>query len=93
MHLRPMGSHDGLLRGYRRAGLAAYAYGAHPAHVMVGAAARMRQRPRLLAGINYLAGWTLAAIRRAPRAEPELRRQVRRENIARWRSVRLGGST
>jgi glycosyltransferase involved in cell wall biosynthesis len=92
VHLRPMGSHDGLLRGYRRAGLAAYAYGAHPAHVMAGTLARMRGRPRVLGGLHYLAGWTLAAIRRAPRAEPDLRRQVRRENVARLRSVRLGGS-
>ncbi len=92
VHLRPMGSHDGLLRGYRRAGLAAYAYGAHPAHVVAGAAARMRDQPRLLAGINYLAGWAFAAARRAPRAEPELRRQVRSENVARLRSLRLGGS-
>jgi glycosyltransferase involved in cell wall biosynthesis len=90
VHLRPMGSHDGLLRGYRRAGLAAYSYGAHPMHVVAGAAARMRQRPRLLGGIHYLAGWTIAAVRRAPRAEPELRREVRRENIARLRSWRLG---
>jgi biofilm PGA synthesis N-glycosyltransferase PgaC len=42
VHLRRMGSQDGLLRGYRRAGRAAYAYGAHPLQVLAAAAVRMR---------------------------------------------------
>ena len=52
----------------------------------------MRERPRVLGGVHYMAGWCLAAARRVPRAEPELRRHVRRENIARLRSLRLGDS-
>jgi poly-beta-1,6-N-acetyl-D-glucosamine synthase len=87
IHLRRMGSHDGLLRGYRRAGWAAYAYGAHPAHVLLAGGARLRERPWILCGLHYMLGWTLAALRREPRAEPELRRYVRRENLARIRSL------
>jgi glycosyltransferase involved in cell wall biosynthesis len=83
IHLRRTGSHDGLLRGYRRAGLAAYIYGAHPLHVLLAGANRMRDRPALLCGLHYLAGWMLAALRRTPRAEPELRGFIRREQ--RWR--------
>ncbi len=80
IHLRRMGSHDGLLRGYRRAGLAAFAYGAHPLHVLAAGVNRMCDRPLLLCGLNYLVGWALAALRRVPRAEVELRRFVRRED-------------
>jgi hypothetical protein len=87
IHLRRMGSHDGQLRGLRRAGLSAWAYGAHPAHVLLAGAARMADRPRVLCGLHYLAGWALAAVRRAPRAEPELRRFVARENLARIRGL------
>jgi glycosyltransferase involved in cell wall biosynthesis len=87
LHLRRMGSHDGLLRGFRRAGLSAYAYGAHPAHVLLAGAARMADRPRVLCGAHYLAGWGLAALRGAPRAEPELRAFVARENLGRIRAV------
>jgi hypothetical protein len=87
VHLRRTGSHDGLLRGYRRAGLAAYVYGADPLHVLLAGAQRMRDPPRLLCGLNYLAGWTLAALRRSPRAEPELRRFVRREHRRRMQGL------
>jgi hypothetical protein len=91
VHLRRMGSHDGLLRGYRRAGLAAYAYGAHPIHVLLAGIDRMRERPVALAGLNYLLGWAAAAARRVPRAEPELRAYVRSENKRRIRALlRLG---
>ena len=85
LHLRRMGSHDGVLRGFRRAGLAAWAYGAHPLHVLGAAVARMAERPRLLCGLHYLAGWAMAAARRAPRAEPQLRRFVRDEHRRRLR--------
>jgi glycosyltransferase involved in cell wall biosynthesis len=88
VHLRRMGSHDGVLRGYRRAGLAAYAYGAHPLHVLLAGIDRMRETPRVVAGLNYLAGWLMAMIRRVPRAERELRRHVRAENRQRLRRLR-----
>jgi hypothetical protein len=85
LHLRRMGSHDGILRGFRRAGLAAWAYGAHPLHVLGAGVVRMSEWPRLLCGLHYLAGWALAAARRAPRAEPGLRRFVRDEQRRRLR--------
>jgi len=73
IHLRRMGSRDGVLRGFRRAGLAAYAYGAHPLHVALSAAVRAGQRPVMLGGVHYALGYALAAARRAPRAEPAAR--------------------
>jgi poly-beta-1,6-N-acetyl-D-glucosamine synthase len=87
VHLRRTGSQDGVLRGYRRAGLAAFGYGAHPLHVLLAALNRMRDPPLLLCGLNYLAGWVRAAASRAPRAEPELRRFVRREHRRRMQGI------
>jgi glycosyltransferase involved in cell wall biosynthesis len=86
-HLRAMGLHDGLLLGFRRAGLAAYAYGADPVHVLLSALVRMRRRPLLLAGLAYLAGWAAGGLRRAPRAEAATRSFLRREQ--RERMARL----
>ncbi len=91
LHLRRTGSQDGILRGFRRAGLAAYAYGAHPLHVLAAAAARAGDRPRGLCALNYLAGWAVAGVRRVPRAEPEARLYMRRENVRRLRSLVAGG--
>jgi biofilm PGA synthesis N-glycosyltransferase PgaC len=87
LHLRRTGSEDGILRGFRRAGLAAYAYGAHPLHVLAAAAARLGDRPRGLCALNYLAGWALAAVRRVPRAEPAARLYMRREHVRRLRGL------
>ena len=83
LHLRPMGAHDGALRAFRRWGTCAYAYGDHPAHVLLIAIRRTSERPVLLGGAAYFAGWLLAALRRAPRAEPELRAYVRRDQLRR----------
>jgi biofilm PGA synthesis N-glycosyltransferase PgaC len=83
VHLRRMGSHDGVLRGYRRAGWAAYAYGAHPAHVLASAAMRLRDRPRGACAAAYLCGYVGAAVRREPRAEPVTRALVRFEQRTR----------
>lgn len=85
VHLRRLWAGDGVLRGYRRAGRAAYAYGAHPAMLLLSVLVRLRDRPRILAAMNYLAGWGLAAGGRGPRAEPELRAFVRREQLKRIR--------
>jgi glycosyltransferase involved in cell wall biosynthesis len=90
VHLRRMGSYDGILRGYRRAGWCAYAYGAHPLHVLLAGVSRMRDRPMLLCGLNYLVGWAFAGLRRVARAEPELRRFVRREHSKHMRSLVVG---
>jgi poly-beta-1,6-N-acetyl-D-glucosamine synthase len=85
VHLRQMGAHDGLGRGYRRWGACAYAYGAHPLHVLLVAAQKLVERPIVLGGVGYASGWALAALRRAPRAEPELRAYVRRDQLRRIR--------
>ena len=83
LHLRPMGAHDGALRAYARWGTCAYGYGEHPVHVALVALRQLPQPPRLLGAGAYLAGWLRAAVRRAPRAEPELRAYVRRDQLRR----------
>lgn len=85
VHLRPTGAHDGHLRGYRRMGSNAWSYGAHPLAVALGGLSRVRERPPLLAGIAYVAGWAYAAIKRYPRAESDVRAVVRREQLRRIR--------
>jgi biofilm PGA synthesis N-glycosyltransferase PgaC len=85
IHLRPLGEYDGRLRSFRRSGRCAWGYGAHPLWVLLGSVYRMRQRPLLLGGLNYLWGWLIAAARRHPRAEPPLRAYTRREDLARLR--------
>jgi poly-beta-1,6-N-acetyl-D-glucosamine synthase len=91
-HLRSTGSYDGLLRGFRRRGVAAWGYGAHPLNVLFSALVRMRERPRLLGGLAYLWGWINAAIRGAPRAEPEVLHFVRHEQLQRIRRRILHGA-
>ena len=95
LHTRPMGDHDGRLRAFRRWGLCGYAYGAHPLHVMAYGGRLMADEPYVAGGLNYLAGYAWAAVRRVPRAEPELRRVVGREQLAphsqaRWPASRTG---
>ncbi len=87
LHLRPTGTYDGALRSYRRNGLGAWAYGAHPAHVLLGALRRVKDPPRLLGGLSYLLGWALAAARRVPRSDPEVRAFIRREQLGRLRKL------
>ena len=86
LHLRPMGSQDGLLRAFRRWGRGAYTVGEHPLHVALLTIRRMRDRPVIIGGLNYLVGWSCAAVRRAPRAEPELRAYVRADQLHRIRA-------
>ena len=90
VHLRRVGSHDGTLRGYRRAGWAAYAYGTHPLHLLASAAARLRDRPLVACGAAYLGGYAAAALRGEPRAEPEARARLRREQRARLSALARG---
>jgi glycosyltransferase involved in cell wall biosynthesis len=86
LHLRRMGTHGKILRSFRRWGACSYGYGAHPVHVAYYALKLMgTRRPRLIGGLNYLAGWAVAAVQRAPRAEPALRRAVRHEQLAKAR--------
>lgn len=83
IHLRPLGDYDGRLRSFRRRGRCAWGYRAHPLWVLLGSIYRMRERPLLLGGLNYLWGWLVAAARRYPRAEPSLRAYTRQEDLAR----------
>jgi hypothetical protein len=90
LHVRPMGSHDGLLRGFRRWGTCAWAYGEHPLHVLAVAVQRFGDRPRVLGGLSYLLGYANAALRRLPRAEEAVRREVRGDGLRRlWRRATL----
>jgi biofilm PGA synthesis N-glycosyltransferase PgaC len=83
VHLRPRGAHDGLNRAQRRWGRCAYAYG-EPGPLVAGESLLMLPRsPRVVGGLGYAWGWLHAALTRAPRAEPELRRWVRRERYGR----------
>ena len=81
---------EGQNRFYRRAGWAAYAYGADPVHLLASGMARMRDRPALACGVAYLGGYAAAALRREPRAEPQVRALVRREERARLIALARG---
>jgi poly-beta-1,6-N-acetyl-D-glucosamine synthase len=83
VHLRPMGAHDGALRAFARWGTCAYGYGEHPVHVVLVALRQLPRPPRVVGGAAYLAGWLRAALRRAPRADAELRAYVRRDQLRR----------
>jgi glycosyltransferase involved in cell wall biosynthesis len=85
LHLRPMSTHDGILRGYRRRGVCAWCAGEPFLHVVLVGVQRAGDRPRVLAGANYVIGWLGAAARREPRAEAEVLEEVRRETLGRIR--------
>jgi glycosyltransferase involved in cell wall biosynthesis len=91
VHLRPMGGYDGASRAFRRWGACAYAYGEHPLHVLLVGVRRLPERPAVLGGASYVAGWAAAALRRAPRAEAELRAYVRRDQLRRIARRAAGG--
>ena len=92
VHLRRIGSHDGLLRAYRRWGVCAYGYGEHPLLVLLVGLQRLNDPPRVLGGLSYVLGWASAAVRRTPRAEPALRAYVRQDQLRRI-GRRLTGRT
>jgi biofilm PGA synthesis N-glycosyltransferase PgaC len=82
---RMTGSYDGRLRGFRRHGVIAYGYGAHPLHVLLGGLRRATERPYVLGGASYVLGWVEGRVRRNPRAAPEIRAFARREQLERLR--------
>jgi hypothetical protein len=94
LHMRPRASYDGVARGHRRSGAGAYAKGDHPLHVVLFALRQTSRQPGATGAVNYLAGWAGAAVRRHPRADPELRASVRREELRRIRRriLRIGAS-
>jgi glycosyltransferase involved in cell wall biosynthesis len=83
LHLRPMGAQDGAVRAFRRWGACAYGYGEHPLYALLMGLRRLPERPVVVGGLSYVTGWALAALRRAPRAEPELRAYVHRAQLRR----------
>lgn len=84
LQLRPIGRHDGAVRANARWGACAWGYGSHPLAVAFGGAKRaVRGHPPVLAGAAFVYGWVAAALRRRPRAEPSVRRALRREQRAR----------
>jgi glycosyltransferase involved in cell wall biosynthesis len=79
LQLRAVGAHDGRLRANARWGACAWGYGAHPLAVLLGGARRaLLGRPPIAAGVAFVCGWLLAALRRAPRADQPVRRELRR---------------
>lgn len=86
LHLRPHGTHDGALRGFRRWGRGDYVSGSHPLLVLFVGLQRMPEYPPVIGSLNYFAGWAAAALRRAPRFDPELRALRRREQMDRVRA-------
>ena len=86
-HLRPRGTHDGLLRGYRRWGECSYALGEAPLHVALYTLRQMAtDRPPVAGGASYAAGYARAALRRVPRARAEVRAYVRDEQKRRLKA-------
>jgi biofilm PGA synthesis N-glycosyltransferase PgaC len=85
IHLRPTGVADGQLRAQYRWGSCAYGIGQHPLWVMLSTVRRVRDRPRVLGAVAFLAGWVTATMRRHPRATPEVRAHGRDEQLAELR--------
>jgi biofilm PGA synthesis N-glycosyltransferase PgaC len=87
VHLRRTGGHGPMLRSFRRWGVCSWGSGAHPLHVLLYGLILMRgRRPRVIGGLNYLLGWAVAALRRAPRASSDVIEYIRRDEIRRIRA-------
>jgi len=85
LHLRPRGSYDGRLRAYRRWGECAYAFGEPLGFAALLALRQVAGPPPVVGSANYIVGWLRAAVRQQPRAAPDVRGFVRREQ---WRGLR-----
>jgi biofilm PGA synthesis N-glycosyltransferase PgaC len=101
VHMKPMGSRDGMLRSYRRRGRGSWVIGEHPL-IVAWSGLRFTIRERHPAkGLHYLFGWLGSAVMRAPRADVDLRGYVRRQNLHELRqsitrkaeALRQGGPT
>jgi poly-beta-1,6-N-acetyl-D-glucosamine synthase len=95
VHMRPTGGYDGAaLRGFRRTGHAAWAYGSSFAGVLAGTGARMRRRPRVVGGVAFFWGWLRAAVSRERRADAPTRSFFRAQQRRRmWRALARQEST
>jgi poly-beta-1,6-N-acetyl-D-glucosamine synthase len=87
LHRRPTGTYDGAVRGFMRWGHCAYAAGSPPVAILAGGILRMPRRPRIVGGAAFVLGWCRAALRRVPRASPEVRAFYRAEQHARLRGA------
>jgi biofilm PGA synthesis N-glycosyltransferase PgaC len=81
IHRRPTGASDGRIRAHHRWGACAYGIGQHPLWILLSAARRAGEHPRLLGSLAFLMGWSTAALRRRPRAAAEVRAFGRSEQL------------
>jgi len=87
IHLRPVGGHDGALRGQFRWGTAAYAIGQHPVWVAGSAIRRLADRPLVVGSAAFLAGCLTGPVRRHPRATAEVTAFARAEQLRDMRRI------
>jgi biofilm PGA synthesis N-glycosyltransferase PgaC len=92
LHLRLMGSTErSVYHGRLRWGAGQWFMGSAFPYVLVSGLFRMRERPYLLGGLLIVAGYLLAALRRAPRYDdPHFRRELRRWQWERLRQLLRG---
>jgi poly-beta-1,6-N-acetyl-D-glucosamine synthase len=86
LHLRKRATSDGVARGLRRSGCGAYALGDHPLHVLLFSVRHLTGAPGAVGALNYVAGWTGAALARHPRVDPAVRAHIRRDELRRIRA-------
>lgn len=86
LHMRPTGLHDGRLRAFRRWGTCAWCFGQPSFIVVAGGFTRVLERPYVLGGLNYVAGWALAGLRGTPRVDADVRAFVRGEKLRQVRA-------
>jgi hypothetical protein len=83
IHLRPTGLHGGARRAWRRWGECAWGSGVGPLQAPLNAVVTAKRQSRPLAALDFLVGYYLAAIRRRPRVEREVRALRRAETRSR----------
>jgi hypothetical protein len=86
-HSRQMGSsHKSVHHGRRRWGLGHYFMGTHLLYRLGITAYRMAERPWVLGGLNIVAGYVVARLRRVPRYEDV----AFRRHLHRWQLAKIG---
>jgi poly-beta-1,6-N-acetyl-D-glucosamine synthase len=80
LHLRPLGSADGTVRGHARHGVCAYIAHFTPSWCALRAVKVATRRPYVISGAAFFYGYVRAAVRRVERVpDPEYRRFTRQE--------------
>jgi biofilm PGA synthesis N-glycosyltransferase PgaC len=88
LHLRPIGSADGTVRGHARHGTCAYIAHYSPAFVAARSLKVATRRPQVLSGLAFFYGYLRAAAHRVERVpDPEYRRFTRQELRRRMRAA------